>query len=66
LCRYSWGNPELERRNKEDAKNAPIVEAKPVFELSGALARDTNKVNVGGGQIVVMKYDHLHSSSQIV
>jgi hypothetical protein len=26
-----------------------------VFELSGALARDTNKVNVGGGQIVVMK-----------
>jgi hypothetical protein len=56
LRRFSWGNPEMQRREKDDEKNAPKVEAKPVFELSGALARDTNKVNVGGGQIVVLKY----------
>ena len=55
LDRYTWGNSEIERRAKADEKNAPKVEAKPVFELSGALARDTNKVNVGGGNIVVMK-----------
>jgi hypothetical protein len=56
--RFTWGNPEIiaaEKRAKDDEKAAAPVEAKPVFELSGALARDTNKVNVGGGQIVVMK-----------
>ncbi len=56
--RFTWGNPEIiaaEKRAKDDEKAAVPVEAKPVFELSGALARDTNKVNVGGGQIVVMK-----------
>ena len=56
--RFTWGNPEIvaaEKRAKDDEKGAAPVEAKPVFELSGALARDTNKVNVGGGQIVVMK-----------
>jgi hypothetical protein len=58
LRRFTWGNPEIvaaEKRAKDDEKAAAPVEAKPVFELSGALARDTNKVNVGGGQIVVMK-----------
>jgi hypothetical protein len=55
LDMYSWGNSELNQRAKDDDKNAVKVEAKPVFELSGALARDTNKVNVGGGNLVVMK-----------
>ena len=56
----------MERRNKEDEKNAPKADVKPVFELSGALARDTNKVNVGGGQVVLMKCAQYRSCSQIL